>query len=323
MKSDHNSCNQSAIKRIIPAVAMFALSAVMLSSSTYAWFTMNKEVEMTGLNMTATVGSGMEIALASVNGNGAINNTNSPNDESADEKGWTSSVVVGQYYSDIGKLRPASSIDGENLFDAKDASSGGGTATQFEPITLDGNMAQVTMRSELYDAPNPTINSNGKVGYYVDIPVYLRTNKVAPENEDSAQIYCKMKIRDTNGKNLYKAVRVAFIKDSSSTNKIFGIDGSHYGTGPASSKTEKTSVTVLKDFVTNEENFTDGKGEDTGLTIPFATGTEDDKYGVLAFKVRVWIEGESTFCSDATSGQDWNIDLAFAMGEFETTNTTP
>ena len=45
MKTRSNENNKnSAAKKIIPAVGMLALSATMLSTSTYAWFTMNKEV---------------------------------------------------------------------------------------------------------------------------------------------------------------------------------------------------------------------------------------------------------------------------------------
>ena len=115
MRSNHNGSNHSAAKRIIPAAAMFALSTVMLSTSTYAWFTMNKEVEMTGLSMSATAGEGMEISLACVNESSAISapTNKHPSDEES-EKGWKSSVIVGHYYSDIGKLRPASSVDGKN-----------------------------------------------------------------------------------------------------------------------------------------------------------------------------------------------------------------
>ena len=73
MKTRSNENNKnSAAKKIIPAVGMLALSATMLSTSTYAWFTMNKEVQITGLNMTATVGEGMEISLASVTENNAL-----------------------------------------------------------------------------------------------------------------------------------------------------------------------------------------------------------------------------------------------------------
>lgn len=325
MKSGQNSSNQSAIKRIIPAVAMFALSAVMLTSSTYAWFTMSKEVNMTGLSMSATANSGMEIALASVNDSGGISDAH-PGDTDA-EKGWTSSVVVGQYYSDIGKLRPASSTNGERLFYATDASDRGTTANNYKEIVLTDNsnnynMAVVTKRNQL--STNTDITSTGDVGYYVDIPVYLRTNKTGGEAES---IYCKMKIQKmddagnisaSESDDLYKAVRIAFIKsDGSSTGKIFGVDDTYYNGGAANDEGEgkRGSVTVEKSCVTVTGAFTDINGEDTGLTIsPAAAG---ETHGHLDFKVRVWIEGESFYCSDSTAGQGWNIDLAFSMGQFE------
>ncbi len=336
MRSDHNGSNHSAAKRIIPAAAMFALSTVMLSTSTYAWFTMNKEVEMTGLSMSATAGDGMEISLACVSESNAITTPSNkhPSDEES-EKGWKSSVIVGHYYSDIGKLRPASSTDGTKLFDATDASDGGKKASKFKEIALgEENMAKLTMNTSLDEQnDNPTIASDNDVGYYVDIPVYLRTNKKQSDTNTEGSIYYKMKIqkRDDSGTivsgssdDLYKSVRVAFIPSSdasSSTTKIFGVNDEYYTAGQAvSSESGRSSVTVSTDSVADADAFPDGEGSDSGLKIPFATGT--DKYGHLDFTVRVWIEGESKYCSDATSGQSWNIDLAFSLDKFATNTTT-
>lgn len=335
MKSVFNENNNSAAKRIIPAAAMLALSAVMLSTSTYAWFTMNKEVEMTGLAMSATAGEGMEISLACVDSSNNITSPTSghPSDEES-EKGWKSSVIVGHYYSDIGKLRPASSVDGKKLFDATDASNGGKTASNFKEITLgDDTMAKVTLKTTLSESDdNPTINADDdNVGYYVDIPVYLRTNK-SKGDETEGSIYYKMKIqkREDDGSisttsdtdDLYKSVRVAFIpSDSSSETKIFGVNAEYYDSGKAvSGDTTKSAVTVVTDSVADDSNFPDGAGSDSGLKIPYADNGE--KYGHLDFTVRVWIEGESSYCSDATSGQSWNIDMAFSLGEFATNSNT-
>ena len=58
--------NTSAKKKLIPAVAMLTTSAVMLSTATYAWFTMSREVEVTGLQMSATASDALEISLGEV-----------------------------------------------------------------------------------------------------------------------------------------------------------------------------------------------------------------------------------------------------------------
>lgn len=43
----------SAVKKLIPAAGMLALSASMLATSTYAWFSMNKDVTVSGMSVTA------------------------------------------------------------------------------------------------------------------------------------------------------------------------------------------------------------------------------------------------------------------------------
>lgn len=327
MRAENNGRKHSALKRIIPAAAMFALSTVMLSTSTYAWFTMNKEVEMTGLAMSATVGEGMEISLA------AIDNSMKTDARPADtDSGWKNSVIVSQYYSDIGKLRPASTVNAIKFYNATDASNGGKSASKFEELALGTDtMAAITARTSL-ETNSPKITSNGKVGYYVDIPVYLRTNKKKGTENGAASeesIYCKLKIqkRDADGNpvaadsnDLYKAIRVAFVESGKSSASIFAVDNNNYTDNKAvSGVSDRDTVTVTTTCVADNEELNSVTGAESGLKIPFAVGA--DKYGHLDFIVRVWIEGESEYCSDDTSGQDWNIDLAFSMGEFSSDNT--
>lgn len=52
----------SAKRRLLSAAGMLAISAAMLSSATFAWFTMNKDVSVTGLQTTARAEEGIVIA---------------------------------------------------------------------------------------------------------------------------------------------------------------------------------------------------------------------------------------------------------------------
>jgi hypothetical protein len=84
----------SAMKKLVPAAGMLALSASMLATSTYAWFTMNKTVTVTGMAMKAHAEDGLlinEVKLSSSN----------TWDESATANTTPSTVV----------LRPASTAD--------------------------------------------------------------------------------------------------------------------------------------------------------------------------------------------------------------------
>ncbi|MBR1534877.1 MAG: hypothetical protein IJ639_10950 [Ruminococcus sp.] len=51
--------NKSAKRKLIPAIAMLTCSAVMLSTATYAWFTMNKTVSVTNMQVKATAEEGL------------------------------------------------------------------------------------------------------------------------------------------------------------------------------------------------------------------------------------------------------------------------
>ena len=53
---------QKTSKKIVAAFAMFALSASMLGTATYAWFTMNKVVTVEGMEVRTKVGNNLLIA---------------------------------------------------------------------------------------------------------------------------------------------------------------------------------------------------------------------------------------------------------------------
>ena len=49
-------------KKLVSAFAMLMLSTAMLGTATYAWFTMNKEVSVTGMKMKASASEGLVIS---------------------------------------------------------------------------------------------------------------------------------------------------------------------------------------------------------------------------------------------------------------------
>ena len=319
MNTEKKSSN-SVLRRLIPAVAMFAASTVMLSTATYAWFTMNKEVQMTGLKMSATASEGIEISLGGITGSTTLDD---PYEQPGDnDTSWKSLVEVGAYYSTVGQLRPASTVNGSDFYDAKDASNKGKVANSFKSVNTKANLEKRVEYSSGGD-----LQSGGDAGYYVDIPVHIRTSKVASTPDEKGNIYCKLVIKDSTdtGKELYKAVRVTFIptdlsgSPSGDPTGIFGADAAYYDGGAVSGESSKTAVTVTVDCVSDSDfdSVAKTEGEDSGLDLPYATNT--GSYGHLDFIVRVWLEGQSTSCFDDNSGQSWNIDFAFSLGEFQTT----
>ena len=147
MKASTNKKNHSAAKKLIPAIAMLVTSATMLSTATYAWFTMNKEVELTGLNMTATTAGALEISLGGVTAGGVLaDDFGIRPADTLNELSWKQSIAAGEYYNKISLINPASSVDAVTFYNAMDASNAGQTArlqhSQSNPSLLQTALSQ-------------------------------------------------------------------------------------------------------------------------------------------------------------------------------------
>lgn len=146
MKANTKNKKGSTMKKLAPAAGMLAISATMLATSTYAWFTMSREVQVTGLNMTATVPEDLQISLGAIykadnsaiavegdklslaNSTGTIHGDDGAAAEPTNTWDWASSADISAYYQ-FGKLMPASSRDGATIFYTADATGSGRTVS--------------------------------------------------------------------------------------------------------------------------------------------------------------------------------------------------
>ena len=161
MNNNTSKKKGNSAKKLIPAAGMLAVSASMLATSTYAWFTMSREVEVKNIQMTASVPENLEISLGKLTDIKGQGNSNPNATEisagsytglqgnqgrlfgttSADDGGvdapandgtaidnlfWSNTADISEYYR-LGKIIPASSIDGKKIFFTPDASGNGTT----------------------------------------------------------------------------------------------------------------------------------------------------------------------------------------------------
>lgn len=262
----------SAKKKLIPAVAMLTTSAVMLSTSTYAWFTMSREVEVSGIQMAATVPEDLQISLGQLGntyGSTAATEENkvslanstgfltyATNGSSADNGqvaaptntwDWSNSADISAYYQ-FGKLMPASSRDGATIFYTADATgvgksvssvakyfSANSALTPSNTGASNTDYANATLHAKTKSDDKWNTGGNGESGvnyakavgwdktnddgYYVDIPVWLRSSATEDINLSVAGYVLPGNIVNTTDGDtatqleLYKAVRVAILKD--------------------------------------------------------------------------------------------------------------
>jgi len=396
-KTENKKSRSSAKKKLIPATCMLLVSATMLASSTYAWFTMSRDVEVQNIQMTATVPDDMQISLGQIGSTasgastsedyslakstGILVNTDGVvtaprNNVANDALDWSNTIDISKYYQ-FGKLIPASSTNGVNVFFTPDSAgvgktlkdgaafyqaAAGSTAYKWSTNTFasDGNgdsamaTAYIDGTSGGNDATWSTAytkatswSETNDDGYYVDIPVWLRTSST-----DNLNVYVSGFVTDKSEENLsdtddlYKAVRVAILTDAgaadqgcltladggdtlssaannfpANSNSTNILDSDNYNgrqttpiTDGSISAVSAVSATAPTWTTITQNNAASGKEV---ATLTAGTGTQ---YGTATkLIIRVWLEGEDGNCWNDNAGQDWNICLKFSKDPLTTT----
>ncbi len=180
----------------------------------YAWFTMSREVEVSGINLTATVPEGLQISPGHItssflegnykNSSGTQVSTagnslyqiKSPESVQA-SKDWSNSIVFSDYY-EFGRLTPSTSVKGVDMWYTKDATGTGKTLKgQVLETGSDTTNGSGTISASFTNADGDNnytaaalIKSTGGTNtltsgtdayynggaYYVDIPVWFRSS---------------------------------------------------------------------------------------------------------------------------------------------------
>lgn len=303
--------NKSAKRKLIPAIAMLTCSAVMLSTATYAWFTMNKDVKVTGMEVKAHAEEGLLINEVAA----------------ADSDYWDEEAIAGEYADSV-QLRPASTknltewwhanskkssndagINASGSIDSDTIETSSGTYyTDIKPSAVSketnygsGTGGEHAERNVYYTnaayGDNSGAYDNGE-GYYVNYKYYLKSSSTEDMSVKAGNFQVKVEAAKKTGSsgtsgNLDKSLRVGVKIDS--TYLIFapisGADDTYYVTGAVAGtgayKLDKDSTATTR-YTTNTGYVV--FNDSAALTIPSVTTN-----GKLV-DVYIWFEGEDTNC---------------------------
>ncbi|WP_026834692.1 hypothetical protein [Eubacterium xylanophilum] len=349
MKKEKNMAIKiSNKKKLVSATAMLLVSALMLGLTTYAWFTMSKELEVTGIKMTAATPKGVQISLGALTG-GALSDskgiiTGATAANPAVDSDWSNKADVSKYYS-FGKLFPASSVNGANIFYTGDATGVGRTLKDgavFATPDPDSQVAKLHAytSTEKTDTaltpswtPEPALDftTTNDDGYYVDIPVWFRTS-------DSAGVKLTVEGYVTNSSDansnddIYEATRVAVLNADLSANQgivdlkkatAFGtgndsiIDSYNYYSRQGGSGDPKAVSATSPSWANVDKVISSGDDKEnvvdlTGASYKGTTDGSNGGYGGALKKIiRVWIEGEDKECYNPNAAETFRIALKF------------
>lgn len=302
-------------RKIFCAAASLFCSIAILTTSTYAWLTMNKEVSVTNMELKVKTSSNLLV---------------SPNNDS------DATYVTSLEQSTLkALLEPTSTVDGINYYYTLDGAADGhkihGPDTDNPYVKYDEGTAlkvEDTFASKTkYDAAfntaygiqtaNPTAAAAFQTAYgYIDYTLYLKANTTAA-NQKIVLNKCNLLYQNTIVTE--KAWRMAML-----------VQETTLGQHPTSDGTLKTIIGL-----SGAENQTANKAVNSTTTIDSVTNANAaaivaDNLAANITKyykvvIRVWIEGEDTTCTSEVFGKrtdSYSLDLKFSIDDTATPITT-
>ena len=293
-------------RRLASAIALLLISVFMITTTTFAWFSMNSEVTMTGMQVTATAGDNVMVykTPSQVQGADAL---------------FHNAVVLP--HKEV-KLAPASSADGAEFYyvEGKNVNGAGSLVRPMEYLPYDAGS------SESVNDFNANYRTHGSVAYTEYIFQLKATNA-----QDFVQKLVFTSLDLTYGgttAGTQKAFRVAIFADafpedtdpeddvypSVSTETLLSVlapEGAAYRTSriEAGKTTWQTVGTDALGELAMRDVSSYGEEAALGEVLP----GETVYYRVI---VRLWLEGEDTTCGNATFaplGDAWALDLSIAF----------
>jgi len=319
--------------KIVSAAAMLAVSASMLGTSTYAWFTMNKTVEVKGMQLQAQAEKGL-----------LINEVKAASDTNWDEQAQAAATPVTYV------LRPASTADLSTWWHAnsKKANDEAGVDTLantvlissgkyydnispanvqddnvIKPETATGDGIQkatggTQAETHIYysDGLGDTTNSyDPGEGYYVNYKYYLKssstTDMTVSGGNLKATVTAELADSTATATKLDNSLRVG-IKIGSDVKIFAPITSAGGGTADTSYNVTGDQAGTADDVIAVTANTAQTGINTAALTIPKVTG--DASGNGLLVDVYVWFEGEDQNCMSNNVGAVLNaykINIAF------------
>ena len=268
------------MKKIIPALALLLVSAVLLATSSFAWFSMNSTVTVTGMEVKTKVTSNLLI---------------SPN---ATEANFTTQLSQAKN----ALVEPVSTIDGKAFYYTSTSNVLPGGDARTDAYTL-YNAADTS-------AFNTAYGTTGAVGY-VDYTFYIK----ATSTEDNSKVaLTKCNLLYNGAAVTEKAWRVAVFANVSADNAA---NASGVSTSLATAKTILTPASATN--FTGGKAVSSTSALDTVTYNTAAVIDADIDAGISRYyyiTVRLWLEGEDNTCNVETFAaltNKYTLDLDFQI----------
>lgn len=274
------------MKKLIPAIVMLLVSAVVLSTASYAWFTTTEKATATGMQVTANAPSSILIRETGTTTFGSYVTLTAANAQKV--------------------LKPASSFDGITFYGIDKCEDASGA------MAHDANITTVTNGENNYyylDLQVDLLNAGAEAK---DLVLSQLTINGVSDSAIAGAVRVALIVTDTvadeeGGEGATKNVTKSYVYAKNATNTYVKYGVKNQQTGA----TEYVASTgVLFDTTTKA-----GKAEVLSTnTTPIIT-LQPDSGNSTAFTtvtIRVWIEGQDADCISAVATGSATVELVFA-----------
>lgn len=247
--------------KLIPAFCMLLISAMLMGTSTFAWFSMNKTVTATGMQIQARAEGGIVIGRPSTSRDNAKSNV---------------TVTL-----DSQKLLPTSTADGSTWYHAEAEKDNASTA-------LTGTLTELTLTQTAPTAAG--LGTKYPSGSTEQVYVLYDTVTVFPDKNSSSftDLWVASCTVSGNTADLSKSIRVAFVCGD----KVVICAPAYSTTTSYNVGTASTAVKALGTSATGTTPLAKAaSGDDANILV--ADGTKTEVAGV-SVNVYVYFEGEDT-----------------------------
>lgn len=283
------------MRKLIPAFCMLLLSAVMLSTSTFAWFSMNTTVTATGMQVTAQASSSIAISADGTNFGASMTLANGPS---------TMNPVTMVDYSSATTLPVASIGTVTTTTSTKSSTLASRTTSsiKFYALTAANTVVNPDSANALKTMA-ASITAGDTATYFVSDETHHATDEmwlkyVAAAGSGDAAIDLNIKVTDTSRAtelNINKALHIAFVIDNGTNIEVW-----NYDIGAITGAAVDTNADSTNDAFQYEKDIT------SFLTLP-------DSGAAVKITMYAWFEGEDTDCktNNAVTVDTLTIDLTF------------
>ena len=296
-------------KKIIITMLTLLVSISTVLGASYAWFSMNKQVKLTTVNVIATAPTNMVIS------NDAIN--------------WYSGVVAETDV--IGGFTPVSTTDGKNFFALADTTNllTTGGRVNSSGLSIDNTGRVVNSNAVAFHAVEGQLDDGNH--YYACFPLYIKASKSINTDRDLKVYLTNLEVTsDDMSLKIDHVVRVSITEVATRNQPVdihmVGSDAvvTSSAVVPAGSsgttiyKTDSSAVYPIESVESN--GVASLANEDPAITLPndtqcFTLDYTGEEY--TAIIVRIWLEGQHIDCINEIQGKTINVSLGWMVDNIE------